>query len=295
MVLYKLNFSYLKEGSPISLKKYLFLGFIILFNSTCTDNSRLIRYVKPQTDALNLQQNILPIDSFIKIARHFAVNVCVKVDDKEECELRFLHALGSGTIIKRSFKGTYILTAAHLCNLYVMDDLKEETEKEVKELKNGTNKVEYSLNLGLDIMSAYDIDEEAYLVSIVKMDDKNDMCILFTPKLKNRPAVRISTEEPRKGARVYNIAAPQGIFAKQLVPIFEGFYLGNFMEEDDVGDIKSAYSIYAKGGSSGSMVLNHYGELIGMIHSTSMQIDNFSIGPSFKILKSFIKDILDKN
>ena len=59
----------------------------------------------------------------------------------------------------------------------------------------------------------------------------------------------------------YNLAAPAGFFAKDMIPIFQGRYSGLHGAHD-------IYTIPATGGSSGSPIVNKKGELIGLIFAT---------------------------
>ena len=108
----------------------------------------------------------------------------------------------------------------------------------------------------------------------------------------NLPALEIASRPPRKHEQAVNIAAPLGKFGKDLMPYFEGHYLGtrydswiNVMESEAM----AVYSIPAAGGSSGSPVLNKYGRLIGMIHSVYPAFHHISLSPTWKQIDSFLK------
>ena len=84
-----------------------------------------------------------------------------------------------------------------------------------------------------------------------------------------------------EGERVYNVAAPVGIFYEDTVPLLEGFYMGN-------EGLRSYYSIPAMGGSSGSPIFNLRGHLVGMIHSVNTMFPMISVSPKYDELKKFI-------
>ena len=103
-----------------------------------------------------------------------------------------------------------------------------------------------------------------YMADIISLDESSDMCLLFARKLLERKwSCKISGAKPFEGERVYNVAAPVGIFYENTVPLLEGFYMGN-------ESLRAYYSIPAMGGSSGSPIFNLRGHLVGMIHSVSM-------------------------
>ena len=70
-----------------------------------------------------------------------------------------------------------------------------------------------------------------------------------------------------------------------MIPIFEGFYNG------DSGN-RSIYSMPAKGGSSGSPILNNRGEIIGMVSATFVYFPNLAISPKFEETARFIKNTI---
>lgn len=128
-----------------------------------------------------------------------------------------------------------------------------------------------------------DIKRNTYTnVRIVSANNEwyNDVCIMHVPKgLKGTP-VPISNKAPEPGDRAYNVAAPKGIFAKGMVPMFSGYYLGVRKGADN-------YSIHAAGGSSGSPIVNARGELIGMI-VRSLHVVPLVISPAFSRLRAFV-------
>ena len=70
---------------------------------------------------------------------------------------------------------------------------------------------------------------------------------LLTTKVA-KVASRLTTIE--EGERVYNVAAPVGIFYEDVVPLLEGFYMGQT-------GMKAYYTVPAMGGSSESPIFNY--------------------------------------
>ena len=244
-------------------KVYQYLLFLILlfFASTtlsCAHNN------------LNYQKNILQRNSFLKIEKALIVNSCT---DNSVCAQRKLRSSGSGAIIKTTFSGAYVLTAAHVC-----DDADVIARIKMSEPKaNVTSE-----------FKVVALDGDKYPVEIIDMDFKNDMCILWVDNLYEPPLL-IATKAPEAGDKVFNMAAPLGVFSKGMVPIFSGFFNGI-----DFRNI-AIYSLPAFGGSSGSPIVNHRGELIGMIHSTLRFFPEIALSPNYKSMRTFINNSIQKD
>ena len=132
------------------------------------------------------------------------------------------------------------------------------------------------------IFNVLDINKESFPVKVIAIDHANDLCILRVQGIK-KPAIKIASEAPEPGDRVYNLAAPTGIFDKNMIPIFEGFFNGSSKN-------RTIYSIPAKGGSSGSPIFNSNSELIGMIHSVNVYFPVISVSPPKDMLIKFVEN-----
>ena len=115
-----------------------------------------------------------------------------------------------------------------------------------------------------------------------------DACVVFVWGLFKDP-LKIAKKRPKIGSRTYNIAAPAGFFKKNLIPLFEGFYIGKWDK------YSSVYTIPAIGGSSGSPILNKKGELIGLIYARHNRFHHITLSPEFKKLKKFIFDSINSH
>ena len=113
------------------------------------------------------------------------------------------------------------------------------------------------------------------------------MCLLFSSNYWNEKGpAKIADSSVYEGERVYNVAAPVGIFYEDVVPLLEGFYMGK-------DGLKAYYSIPAMGGSSGSPIFNIRGHLVGMIHSVNVAFPMVSVSPTQKELKKFIESNIE--
>ena len=228
----------------------LFILLVALFFMSCATSSR------------NSQKDILSRESFTKIEKLLTIQVCD--EEKGVCATAKYGSTASGAVVRNTPYGSYVLTAEHVCDAsYIIDFAK----------KVGAEK--YTIDFKI-----VDISGNKYSVEIVNTNAKNDICLLWVEDFYMQ-SLSIATKPPEPGDRAYNIAAPLGIFSDNMVPIFDGYYSGEDRN-------KAFYTIPAAGGSSGSPVLNHRGELIGMIHSVYTRFAHVSISPTYSDLTSFL-------
>lgn len=197
--------------------------------------------------------------SFVKLKITHKVIVC----DEKTCYQANSNAVASGFVIWH--KGsTHVLTAGHAC-IY----------KIPKEVDTTGVKVTISTEI-----EATDLRSKKYDLKIVKINEKDDMCLL-EGDVNSWPMV-ISDEEPKPGDKVYNFGAPAGIFSHNMVPIIEGLYSG-YIESN-----MSAFTIPSMPGASGSPIVNRKGNLVGMIHSVHEDFSHFVLSPDLKTIKDFL-------
>jgi len=172
----------------------------------------------------------------------------------------------SGMIISNSKAGgSYILTAGHACLINVEEDLPYSISIENFEI----NYRGFSSVNGSDLV-------------ILDINQQNDFCLLRSRE-KLGPPLRLANRPPKHGDRVFNLAAPFGIYDGNFTLTFEGFFSG-------VDDFDNAlYTIPAKAGSSGSPILNKNNQLVGMIHSATIDMENISISTSLQTLRDYLQ------
>jgi S1-C subfamily serine protease len=205
-------------------------------------------------------------DQFVRVIQEAYITICTD----EGCVRNPLKSSGSGVVVSSSNRGSYILTAAHVCEL--------EPERIVPspEYMDLVKQVEVN-------MSIVNLSQSEYKTEIISMDINSDLCLLYAEKYWNNAGpVRVSSSPAFEGERVYNVAAPVGIFYDNVVPLLEGFFMG-------ADGLRAYYSIPAMGGSSGSPIFNIRGDLIGMIHSVNVTFPIVSISPNHYELKKFIE------
>ena len=235
----------------------LILMFLTLTCSTTNNYNKIPIGYNYKTEKV---VNNIPITSFTFISAKQSSKFCFDSKGKDVCinvgkPKRFT---GSGFVVGATLEGSLVITAAHVCNP-----------------KHPSMKIEFTLT---------DIDGNEYpAVVVAKIEDKiSDVCMLHSKGL-TRPPVKLAVQGPLPGSKLYNVAAPMGIFNKRMVPILEGRYNGVSFKGS------AMYSVPAAPGSSGSMVLNENFELVGMIHSLHVRFPFITVGPKFEILSDFIR------
>ena len=211
-------------------------------------------------------------DTFVKIKQNVAITVC-NPDNPKECLTKTSRSTGSGAVVARTDEGSYVLTAGHVCSF----------EKEMQLAS------EFAGSKVLVQMRSVNFSLGEYVSDIISMDDTIDTCLLFARNLYTTRVAKIAPYatalEP--GERVYNVAAPVGIFYQDVVPLLEGFFMGN-------RDTRAYYSVPAMGGSSGSPIFNRDNEIVGMIHSVNVYFPVVSVSPPLEELRAFIVNGIKK-
>ena len=232
------------------MKQFL-IGFLIVVTFGLSCSSPPYSHMAKTTDE-HLSNN-LQRDSFVQIRSKVSIRSCAA----GLCVTRTERFVGSGFVVKKTSNGSFIMTAGHICH-----DPRESATHVLSHI-------------------VVDLSGEIYEAISLIRDLENDMCLMHAKGLTNRPPIPLARRAPEPGEKLYNLAAPAGIFGVNMVPIIHGHYNG-----EDEG--RAIYSVPAAGGSSGSVVLNSNFEVVGMIHSVHMRFPVITIGPTFKKLKDFI-------
>ena len=203
-------------------------------------------------------------DQFVRILQQVQISICVE----EGCTSSPMKSSGSGVVVSESLKGSYILTAGHVCELEIDRVIPPELMKNIS-------------RVDID-MIIVNLAQSKYSAEIISIDPNSDLCLMFSKGYWNGSGpVDMADVAPFEGERVYNVAAPVGIFYENVVPLLEGFYMGR-------KQLRAYYSIPAMGGSSGSPIVNIRGDLVGMIHSVNVAFPMVSVSPTYSELKKFL-------
>ncbi len=206
----------------------------------------------------NLKQK-LPFNSFVKVVATYDVVKCVG----QSCMKFKLGATSSGSIVRTYPHGSYILTTGHSCDpKAILYDL------------GGGAKIKQTTYL-------IDINGIKHATKTININNKLDTCILYSSSVGKNPVRIERSATPKWGDKIYNMAAPVGMFNVRTVPVLEGRYSGHKWGF-------SLYTVPAIGGSSGSPLFNSRGKLVGMIHSVHRRFHHLSFGPTHAELINYI-------
>ena len=221
----------------------------------------------------------LPINSFAHVSNIKKIKpVRCKPKQKNIAECKKLikklptvssTSTGSGMLMSHAGK-RFVITAAHVC---LTPDIKETTyQGSIVELAS-ENSILISFPGG-----------SKFVTKIALIDNDEDVCLLLPPPEDKSPTpVFLSPQPPKKGDLVYNIAAPLGIFDDNLTLVFRGIYSGSAND-------MHYYTVPARPGSSGSVVLNKNYQVVGTINVAITRLESVGIGAGWEKLKS----VLDK-
>jgi len=250
-----------------------FLVSLLFLTYSCALNCCTISQTSTDKDSSHSIEYLLPRTSFVKIEKSIKLEVCDEDAKKlTKCKTRFIGSSASGFIVKNDEHGSYIVTAAHVC-----DD--SELKAFLRKIKNAE-----ILKKKFEII---DIDKIRYNFAALTYNLEIDVCIGYSYSI-TKPPVKLSSSVPLEGDVVYNLAAPLGLFDENLIPIMHGHFIG-------LSDGRALYAVPAVGGSSGSPLFNSNGELIGLIHSVYARFPFITLSPTHKQLVDFITANSNKN
>ena len=233
-----------------SMKKIIWFLIFISLNSCSFISSR--------------NKNIFFRGTFLKIEKKIKLTACNPIKPKQ-CLTRMYQSTASSFLYKHQGDKSFLITAAHVCN-------------------NNYGKLVFFPGFEAhEEFYGLTLDLEKHHYRVEKIDFTSDLCVVSTKRFKAKP-YKIATKLPPVGDEVYNIAAPSGIFAKRIVPLFKGIYSGS-------AHTRGIFTLPATGGSSGSPVLNDRGHVIGVVSAVTKEFPNIVISPTLKQIKNIIKSV----
>ena len=170
------------------IQLFLILILIFPFISCGVGNKHTVNHVAPR-------------ESFVFLKKILTVYRCDS--ENNACTSINFKYVASGYIVKVVDDGSFAVTAAHVCENKLPTNI---------ETKNVSSKY-----------FVYRLDGKEYKASVLNYDIDIDACMIFIKGLtENIESVKISRRAPVPGDKIYNIAAPLGIYKPNIVPILEG-------------------------------------------------------------------------
>ena len=205
----------------------------------------------------------IPRSSFLKIDVIMAKRNCNP--ETKICEIERADFIsGSGFVIDRAPQGgTYVMTAAHVCEPKHILDLFFRNQKYILEFVGVTK------------------EKDKFSMHVLELDHKNDLCLLYAKTLERTP-IPVAEKRLLPGDKIYNIAAPRGVLYRGAPIIVDGIFNGN--NQDSGHDM---YTMLVAGGSSGSAIMNEKGEIVGMVSMMDLRFPFIVYSPSHANLREF--------
>ena len=212
----------------------------------------------------------LPEENFVKInlTRSYSdsCQACAELDHEVDITLQQYQA--SGLAFYSDSDITYILTADHFCTHH---------------------RPQYLLREGdiVDEFTALDHYGEIWNSQVIYSDFGNDLCLIASD-MREITGVRVASEMPEIGEKVFVIAAPKGYSDEGMSLHFDG----NFSGCDNEGKCYFVMNSYF--GSSGGVILNSDGEIVSMIQMADIQLGFITIGPRVSAIRRFLDSASDE-
>ena len=232
------------------------------------------------TPHLNISK-VFPRKSFLFVEKKTTFFQCAKL----QCKIVFEGKMtGSASVIFHNKKKTFVLTAAHMVWMQAIHPIHKMMLERKGKLKS------------VDSWTLTDINDKKYKgIKVIKSNKDNDLAILSISR-NNVPELTVSSEPPKIGDKLYNVGAPAGTFGKNMVPFYEGRFLGYWKDKRTGSPLPVMMtSIPVAGGSSGSPILNKYGHVVGMVSAVNRGFHHISISPTWKQLYDFVNKHLRKH
>jgi len=209
-------------------------------------------------------EDTLPREAFVHLRKTLTVASC----NDDHCISMNFNSSASGFVINKQNDGAFILTAAHFC------------EDSIPASKEGSTT--------LSTYKVRNLYGEEYDGALLHYKQDVDICLMFVAGMTNDIVeIELSPNGPTPGEKIFNIGAPLSIFGPDMVPILEGRFNGN------LGG-RAFYSLPAAPGSSGSMIINEDGELIGIVQAVYIRFNTISISITHEDLTNYIDTFVSK-
>ena len=136
-------------------------------------------------------------------------------------------------------------------------------------------------------ISIHSYHGEVYQGHIMAYQDPGnpDLCII---RIKyERPIMKIASSNPDRGDKVYGAGYPLGMYEPGIIHFVEGYFSGL------LSDQSSIWTMPVVGGSSGTLVVNSWGNVVGVVSAVARDFPHLTYGPSIEEISRFLKETKD--
>jgi len=244
----------------------IFLGCMHLHKEYNEESVDYIQAIKLEDPVGNVVRN----DNFVSFTKHMLLS-----EEREFCKpdvdcsiLGPVVSSASGSVIRNIDDQYYALTAAHFCI----------NDEEIDRWLGPTGKVITVAMTGIETKG-----------TIEKIDIPADMCLIsytinMRPKIKIK-RLKLADNMPKIGDDVYTISAPLGVTAPAMRLHFDGKFGGC----DEIEDM-CIFTLPSTFGSSGSLVFDDRGHVIGMIQLSLHDFEHAAAGFGVKSIRNFLEE-----
>lgn len=207
----------------------------------------------------------MPHEAFVFISGSTTYDSCIK-DKKtqlKKCKEKTRSFSASGFVVWKNDNTILIVTAEHVCTAPSWAKRKS---------MNGTT-----------------FYGDKFKLKLINKNARHDICLLKT-EINDTTIIKVVPIAKKKikiGEKVYNMAAPDGVFNPGMVPMLEGRYSGMKYEE-------YIYTIPATFGSSGSPILNENKEAIGLLSKVYVRFPFISVSPNQPFFRKWLINEIER-
>ena len=184
----------------------------------------------------------------------------------------FQEKYGAGTsfVIDYVNGNTIMMSAAHLCEPYIVPTEEEEIIPLQTVFEIGIIQGEFLLLVN----------------DILFIDRDSDICVFSVP-VEIGVKIELSKKSPKYGEDVWSIGAPTGYFPETAKPITQGLFSGDAERRLMDGGLLpfSNFNMPTVPGMSGSPIINKRGDVVGLVSAVSSDWHMISYSPTLKQLR----------
>ena len=238
------------------MPKFFSIVCVLFIIASCTSQPTMYQLEQETTlqyDRSNVRR------AFVFLLLDIDVEICAYKNDVElSCQRGHATKSASGFVVDKTDTHIDVITAAHFCDNHKGTIERDETAKGIRFHAKGESR------LTIKDYAANTFTNDIITIIAQDTNDDIDICLLRINEpileLDIAPVV-LASRPPVWGDYIFHVGAPMGVY-KQASPMI---FLGTFAGKPNDRDIY-VVSSFTMPGSSGGMLINARGRLVGMVH-----------------------------